>query len=265
MSELSIGVSKQDHLGLQLSRYSESGGGWHLESLQGGLNAVSNMEIMNALHAETSRRRSIALRAAVHGADDGLLSTASLVLGVATAHGTHGSILVAGLAGLIAGSMSMAAGEYVSVQSQDDTEHADLEREKTELLADLDGELQELADIYILSGPTTPTNASPQFRPKRATATAIASSKLFPAAVNESVADWSQSAPSLLPISKLTRNMMRKYVLTLHTLHNSLVPQPGLSLCEVIIDRPLRLDPLDILPDPLLQGGLRLVPNRPNP
>ena len=92
------------------------------------------------------------LRAAVLGANDGLLSTASLVLGVATAHGTHGSIQVAGLAGLVAGSMSMAAGEYVSVHSQADTERADLKREKAELLADPDGELQELADIYIDHG-----------------------------------------------------------------------------------------------------------------
>ena len=82
------------------------------------------------------------------GANDGLLSTASLVLGVATAHGTHGSVLVAGLAGLAAGSMSMAAGEYVSVHSQAGTERADLAREKAELLADPERELQELADIY---------------------------------------------------------------------------------------------------------------------
>ena len=70
------------------------------------------------------------LRAAVLGANDGILSTASLVLGVATAHATHSNILVAGVAGLVAGSMSMAAGEYVSVHSQADTEHADLERER---------------------------------------------------------------------------------------------------------------------------------------
>lgn len=88
------------------------------------------------------------MRAAVLGANDGLLSTASLVLGVATAHGTHGSILVAGLAGLVAGSMSMAAGEYVSVHSQADTEGADLEREKVEQAADPVGERRELADIY---------------------------------------------------------------------------------------------------------------------
>ena len=92
------------------------------------------------------------LRAAVLGANDGLLSTSSLVLGVATAHGTHGSILVAGLAGLVAGSMSMAAGEYVSVHSQADTERADLEREKAEQIADPVGERQELADIYTNRG-----------------------------------------------------------------------------------------------------------------
>jgi VIT1/CCC1 family predicted Fe2+/Mn2+ transporter len=94
------------------------------------------------------------LRAAVLGANDGLLSTASLVLGVATAHGTHGSILVAGLAGLVAGSMSMAAGEYVSVHSQADTERADLDREKEEQAADPAGERQELADIYVQRGLT---------------------------------------------------------------------------------------------------------------
>lgn len=92
------------------------------------------------------------LRAAVLGANDGLLSTASLVLGVATAHGTHGSILVAGFAGLAAGSMSMAAGEYVSVHSQADTEGADLKREKAEQAADPTGERQELADIYVKRG-----------------------------------------------------------------------------------------------------------------
>lgn len=92
------------------------------------------------------------LRAAVLGANDGLLSTSSLVLGVATAHGTHGSILVAGVAGLVAGSMSMAAGEYVSVHSQADTERADLDREKAEQASDPVGEIQELADIYVERG-----------------------------------------------------------------------------------------------------------------
>jgi vacuolar iron transporter family protein len=92
------------------------------------------------------------LRAAVLGANDGLLSTASLVLGVAAAHGTHGSILIAGTAGLVAGSMSMAAGEYVSVHSQADTEKADLQREKAELANDSVAEQQELAAIYIGRG-----------------------------------------------------------------------------------------------------------------
>ena len=92
------------------------------------------------------------LRAAVLGANDGIVSTASLVLGVAAAHATHGSILVAGVAGLVAGAMSMAAGEYVSVHSQSDIELADLERERKELKADYIGEREELAAIYIGRG-----------------------------------------------------------------------------------------------------------------
>jgi VIT1/CCC1 family predicted Fe2+/Mn2+ transporter len=92
------------------------------------------------------------LRAAVLGANDGILSTASLVLGVAAAHGTHGNVLVAGAAGLVAGAMSMAAGEYVSVHSQADTERADLERERQELKADDAGEHRELAAIYVSRG-----------------------------------------------------------------------------------------------------------------
>jgi VIT1/CCC1 family predicted Fe2+/Mn2+ transporter len=94
------------------------------------------------------------LRAAVLGANDGILSTASLVLGVAAAHATHGNVLVAGVAGLVAGSMSMAAGEYVSVHSQADTETADLERERKELKADDKGEHEELAAIYVARGLT---------------------------------------------------------------------------------------------------------------
>ena len=92
------------------------------------------------------------LRAAVLGANDGILSTSSLVLGVATAHATHSSILVAGVAGLVAGSMSMAAGEYVSVHSQADTERADLALERAELKADAKGEHQELTAIYVARG-----------------------------------------------------------------------------------------------------------------
>jgi VIT1/CCC1 family predicted Fe2+/Mn2+ transporter len=92
------------------------------------------------------------LRAAVLGANDGILSTASLLLGVATAHATHANVLIAGVAGLVAGTMSMAAGEYVSVHSQADTEHADLKRETTELKTDNQGEHKELAAIYVARG-----------------------------------------------------------------------------------------------------------------
>jgi VIT1/CCC1 family predicted Fe2+/Mn2+ transporter len=92
------------------------------------------------------------LRAAVLGANDGILSTASLVLGVATAQASHSSILVAGVAGLVAGAMSMAAGEYVSVHSQADTERADLALERQELKTDNKGEHRELAAIYVARG-----------------------------------------------------------------------------------------------------------------
>jgi VIT1/CCC1 family predicted Fe2+/Mn2+ transporter len=92
------------------------------------------------------------LRASVLGANDGILSTASLVLGVAAAHATHGSIVVAGVAGLVAGAMSMAAGEYVSVHSQADTEKADLKLERAELKTDDAGEHKELAAIYVARG-----------------------------------------------------------------------------------------------------------------
>ena len=92
------------------------------------------------------------LRAAVLGANDGILSTASLVLGVASAHRNRGNVLVAGVAGLVAGAMSMAAGEYVSVHSQADTEKADLDLERQEIESDKVGELKELADIYVSRG-----------------------------------------------------------------------------------------------------------------
>jgi VIT1/CCC1 family predicted Fe2+/Mn2+ transporter len=88
------------------------------------------------------------LRAAVLGANDGLISTASLIVGVAAADNTRSAVLVAGLAGLTAGALSMAAGEYVSVSSQLDTERADLARERAELAAAPEAELDELADIY---------------------------------------------------------------------------------------------------------------------
>jgi VIT1/CCC1 family predicted Fe2+/Mn2+ transporter len=92
------------------------------------------------------------LRAAVLGANDGILSTSSLVLGVAAAHATHSNVLVAGVAGLVAGAMSMAAGEYVSVHSQADTEQAELELERAELQADDKGEHTELMAIYVARG-----------------------------------------------------------------------------------------------------------------
>lgn len=92
------------------------------------------------------------LRAAVLGANDGILSTASLVVGVAAAHASRGAVLTAGVAGLVAGAMSMAAGEYVSVSSQSDTEQADLARERRELEEDDEGERKELADIYVERG-----------------------------------------------------------------------------------------------------------------
>ena len=92
------------------------------------------------------------LRAAVLGANDGIISTASLVLGVAAASATKSNILLAGIAGLVAGAMSMAAGEYVSVSSQSDTEQADLAREKRELSEDPEFEKEELAQIYVERG-----------------------------------------------------------------------------------------------------------------
>ncbi len=92
------------------------------------------------------------LRAAVLGANDGILSTSSMVLGVAAAHGSRSNVLVAGIAGLVAGAMAMAAGEYVSVHSQADTEQADLALERAELRADDEGEHTELMAIYVGRG-----------------------------------------------------------------------------------------------------------------
>jgi len=94
------------------------------------------------------------LRAAVLGANDGVVSTASLIVGVAAAHASHEAILTAGFASLVAGAMSMAAGEYVSVSSQSDTEKAEMEVERRELEADSAGELRELANIYVKRGLT---------------------------------------------------------------------------------------------------------------
>jgi len=92
------------------------------------------------------------LRAAVLGANDGIVSTASLIIGVAAAHAAHADILLAGVAGLVAGAMSMAAGEYVSVSSQADTEKADLALEQASLDEDPEGEQEELASIYVNRG-----------------------------------------------------------------------------------------------------------------
>ena len=104
-------------------------------------------------HRERHRTERIGwLRATVLGANDGIVSTASLVLGVAAAQATHSNVLVAGVAGLVAGAMSMAAGEYVSVQSQADTEQAELARERTELTEDDQGEREELMAIYVGRG-----------------------------------------------------------------------------------------------------------------
>ncbi|HYL28322.1 MAG TPA: VIT family protein [Gemmatimonadales bacterium] len=110
---------------------------------------------MSPRHLERHRTERIGwLRAAVLGANDGIVSTASLVLGVASAEGSRSAVLIAGVAGLVAGAMSMAAGEYVSVHSQADTEHADLERERGELAAGGPAEHEELAAIYVQRGLT---------------------------------------------------------------------------------------------------------------
>ena len=110
-------------------------------------------EGMTMYHKETHRTHRIGwLRAAVLGANDGIVSTASLVIGVAAAEATRSNVLVAGVAGLVAGAMSMAAGEYVSVSSQADTERADLDRERKELDTNRAYELEELAAIYVDRG-----------------------------------------------------------------------------------------------------------------
>ncbi|MDE1947728.1 MAG: VIT1/CCC1 transporter family protein, partial [Burkholderiales bacterium] len=104
-------------------------------------------------HLERHRTAHIGwLRAAVLGANDGLISTASLVMGVAASGSPRSAVLIAGIAGLVAGSMSMAAGEYVSVSSQADTEAADLARERRELASSPDAEEAELVAIYVRRG-----------------------------------------------------------------------------------------------------------------
>ncbi len=110
---------------------------------------------MSRLHDHSERHlvsRIGWLRAAVMGANDGIVSTASLIIGVAAASAASSDVLIAGAAGLVAGAMSMAAGEYVSVSSQQDTETADIERERGELASDVDAEIEELAGIYMGRG-----------------------------------------------------------------------------------------------------------------
>lgn len=106
-------------------------------------------------HSEFHRSHHIGwLRAAVLGANDGIISTSSLIIGIASAHASHHNILLTGMAGLVSGSMAMAAGEYVSVSSQADTEAADLAREREELATQPAHELEELTGIYIKRGLT---------------------------------------------------------------------------------------------------------------
>ena len=110
---------------------------------------------LTRLHLHTERHlvsRIGWLRAAVLGANDGIVSTASLIIGVAAAASKSSEILIAGAAGLVAGAMSMAAGEYVSISSQSDTENADLARERVELANDVDAEIDELTRIYVARG-----------------------------------------------------------------------------------------------------------------
>ena len=111
---------------------------------------------MRAIHRENHLVARIGwLRASVLGANDGIISTASLILGVASAEPSGKGALLAGAAGLVAGAMSMAAGEYVSVSSQSDTEHADMMRETKELATNPEGEAEELAQIYVTRGVET--------------------------------------------------------------------------------------------------------------
>jgi VIT1/CCC1 family predicted Fe2+/Mn2+ transporter len=111
---------------------------------------------MSRLHTENHLVSRIGwLRAAVLGANDGIVSTASIIVGVASAAAGTSEVLVAGVAGLVAGAMSMAAGEYVSVSSQSDTEHADLDRERMELETQPEFEREELAQIYVKRGLAT--------------------------------------------------------------------------------------------------------------
>jgi VIT1/CCC1 family predicted Fe2+/Mn2+ transporter len=119
------------------------GAAWTAEFLMGRLSKQPEQHVVARLGW---------LRAAVLGANDGILSTSSLIIGVASAQGSREGVLVAGVSGLVAGAMSMAAGEYVSVSSQADSEGAELARERQELGANRDAELRELAGIYVKRG-----------------------------------------------------------------------------------------------------------------
>lgn len=117
------------------------------------MGSESRVSRLTTRHRERHRTGRMGwLRAAVLGANDGLVSTASLVLGVAAADATRSSVLIAGVAGMVAGAMSMAAGEYVSVHSQADSEQAEVDVERGELKADSEGEREELAAIYVARG-----------------------------------------------------------------------------------------------------------------
>jgi VIT1/CCC1 family predicted Fe2+/Mn2+ transporter len=127
--------------------------GWEISAQRSSGIPIKKPLRMPVRHKERHRTKRIGwLRAAVLGANDGIVSTASLVLGVAAAHGTRSNVLVAGVAGLVTGAMAMAAGEYVSVHSQADTEQAELKRERAELKADDKGEHKELMAIYVGRG-----------------------------------------------------------------------------------------------------------------
>jgi VIT1/CCC1 family predicted Fe2+/Mn2+ transporter len=128
-------------------------------------------DVMSRLHNENHLVSRVGwLRAAVLGANDGIVSTASLIVGVAAANAAASNVLVAGVAGLVAGAMSMAAGEYVSVSSQSDTEQADLARERGELATQPDFERRELAEIYVKRGvePTLALQVADQLMAKDA-------------------------------------------------------------------------------------------------
>lgn len=128
---------------------------------------------MATRHSERHRMQNIGwLRAAVLGANDGIVSTASLVIGVAASNAAHENVLVAAVAGLVAGAMSMAAGEYVSVSSQSDTEKADINRERGELEINETAEKKELAAIYVQRGidPTLANQVAEQLMAKDALA-----------------------------------------------------------------------------------------------